>query len=345
MKHIIIKLFFKSMFLCCFGVCFNGFAVSAASIENNRDNYITECKHVFADLELDQSCFPKRSMISYRDYYGLNIPGARHCYGTFKSMEYNIVWQVFSPTNPKATVFLLHGYLDHSGTLKKMIHFLVNNRYAVAVYDMPGHGLSSGDRSSINNFREYTVVLKEFTDLYTKKFQGSVHLIAHSTGAAAGMGYILAGDNKFEKIIFIAPLIRSAKWYVTQTFTFIINPFIDRLPRITRENSADLQFIKFVKNDPLQNRSLTLKWVKSLFLWNKMIENSGGSLKNIVVIQGDIDKTVDWKYNTGFIKKKFPNSEIIMIKNGRHHLLNESLYLRSIVFDKILSVLEMAEAK
>ena len=320
--------------------------------------FITEClpMFVYADnwksinnkknisippLNLSEPCSEHSSFNSYFDFYKLNVPGIKHYFGSFESNGYTIAANIFVPEKYKASVFLLHGYFDHAGILKDIIHFLVQKGLAVAAYDMPGHGLSSGERASIDNFKIYADILNDFVSLYKTKFTGPLHVIAHSTGCAVVMEFILTTDSPlFEKIIFIAPLVRSYAWYLSKTGLFLCNPFCDSVPRIFGKNSSNPDFLQFIKEkDSLQYRKVPFQWVKSLFKWNESFQDYGTSSKNLLVIQGSLDKTVAWKYNLKKIKEKFPKAEVKIIKNGRHHLLNENSEMQKNIFNQILAYL------
>ncbi len=60
----------------------------------------------------------------------------------------------------KGTVFLLHGYLEHSGIYQPIIRELLDQGFSVLTYDLPGHGLSNGSPASIQNFDHYQQVLE-----------------------------------------------------------------------------------------------------------------------------------------------------------------------------------------
>ena len=51
-----------------------------------------------------------------------------------------------------------------------------------------------------------------------------------------------------------------------------------------------------------------------------------------LVIQGDQDTTVDWRWNLARIRETFPAAEIRILQGARHHLVNESPELRAQVF-------------
>ena len=325
--------FYLILFILFFTGCFSS-PVYAENWQNiNKSGFV----HI-PPLDLDVPCFENGAFQSYFNFYNLNIPTAKHYFGSFKSNGYIIAANIFIPEKHKATIFLLHGYFDHTGILKDTIHFFVKKGYAVATYDMPGHGLSSGERASIADFRVYSSILDDFITLCRSRIPSPFHSIAHSTGCSAVIDLILtAEDVPFDKVILIAPLVRSYGWYLSKTGIFLCSPFLKTIPRLFRTNSSNSHFLQFVKNkDPLQYKRVPLQWPKALFKWNESIQDYKVSSKKILIIQGKLDKIVAWKYNFKILKQKFPNLKIKMIKNGRHHLLNEKDVLQKKIFNIIL---------
>ena len=51
--------------------------------------------------------------------------------------------------------------------------------------------------------------------------------------------------------------------------------------------------------------------------------------RELLIIQGDADKTVDWRYNLRQLARLFPAAEVFHLAGGRHHLANESADLRA----------------
>jgi len=83
-----------------------------------------------------------------------------------------------------------------------------------------------------------------------------------------------------------------------------------------------------------------MKWFGALVEWNKRAVGYEPSRLPVKIIQGTADSTVDWKYNMDFVKKKFTNTDISMIANGGHQLINESLPMRAEVLTLIVDYLE-----
>jgi alpha-beta hydrolase superfamily lysophospholipase len=272
----------------------------------------------------------------YFDYYGLEIEGAEHFFGTFSSSNHVLAAHVFKPRKSKSTVIVLHGYYDHTGTLKHLIKNLVEQHYTVAIYDQPGHGLSSGARASIDDFSEYATVWKDFLAICRNNLDGPFHLVAHSMGCLIAADYLLTtGADGLDNIVFISPLIRSVAWKVSGFGLKVSRGTIDQVPRAKRQSSSNDAFNQFMKDDPLQADNVPMAWVTALRKWNEEAGEYETSDKPLTIIQGTRDTVVAWKYNIPFLQSKFTNADPVLIKKGRHHLLNESLPMRDTVLDLI----------
>jgi len=282
----------------------------------------------------------------YFDYYGLDmaadIEGVEHLFGTFESSGWTLAANIYRPKKYKATVVLLHGYLNHTGQFKHLIKHLLERGFAVAVYDMPGHGLSSGERAVIDDFSEYTRTLVDYTKTVGKMVKGPYHLIGFSTGGTVAIDYLLVRKGDFfDRVVLAAPLVRSVAWKSSEAGYKLYRNFADSVPRAKRKNSSDKEFLEFNKyKDVLHCRTVSLKWVKALYDWNDRMETVEPDDRSIAVIQGAKDTTVSYRYNLKFIKRKFPNVTVMMIEDGRHEVFNESKGLRQIVLDGTVGYLE-----
>lgn len=313
--------------------------------DDERETYeVDQVKKELVDLSWETAPEYSPAVHSYFRYYGLNIPEAEHLFGTFSSTDYVLAAHVFRPAKSLGTVLLIHGYYDHAGVLAHIIRDLAKHGYTVAVYDQPGHGLSSGQPATITDFAEYVRVFEDFQQLCQTHLEGPIHLVAHSMGCAIATDYLLTNPppDYVGGIIFLAPLIRSTAWHLASFGLHLAGGTLDRVPRTFRKNSSDEAFLKFMKDDPLQARDVPLQWSRALHAWNDRILKCGSSNLPLKIIQGTQDGTVDWQYNMRFLKEKFPNSAALMIKNGAHQLPNESLPVRKTVLAAIAQHLENA---
>jgi len=274
---------------------------------------------------------------AYRRFYGLPMPDAvRTQLGYFKVAHYRIAAQVWWPEQPpKATFVLLHGYYDHMGLYRHVLEWALGMGFAVLACDLPGHGLSNGAEASIDDFAEYQLVLQGLlAQAGALQLPSPWHLCGQSTGGAILLDYLLTGAPlaALGETILLAPLVRPYAWGRSKLSYQLLSPFVKQIPRRFSANSTDLAFLDFIQRDPLQSRRLPVAWVGALARWVKMIEQAPPSLRSPLIVQGEADLTVDWRYNLKVLQDKFANPEVLLLPEARHHLANESLALRQRYF-------------
>ena len=307
-------------------------AFGRSKLLSDRKDYQVNITNQLKPIQnVDTTQYPD-AVLAYFRYYDL-IPeddSTRHLFGTFDSQNQTLTAHIYIPQDYKATVVLLHGYLNHAGQFKHLIKQLLKENYAVALYDLPGHGLSTGPGGQIDDFAQYTHTLNDFIEIIKLLTKGPYHLIGFSTGGGIAVDYLLNTEKPvFDKVILAAPLIRNSAWKASKAGYEFYSKFSQTVPRMPRKNSSDEKFLKFNRQmDVLHGRAVGLKWVKALHDWNDRIKNLPPVEKPVYVIQGDKDTTVLWKYNAKFLKKKFINVHVEIVKNARHELFNEARDIR-----------------
>ncbi|MDH1008859.1 alpha/beta hydrolase [Pseudomonas nicosulfuronedens] len=277
----------------------------------------------------------------YQHFYGLDLharhPGLQSRLGIFEAGGYQIAAQYWRPVLARGTVVLLHGYYDHMGLYRHVIDWALDMGFAVLACDLPGHGLSGGAVASIGDFAEYQVVLGALLDqAQTLELPQPWHLCGQSTGGAILLDYLLTGAPRPElgRTILLAPLVRPRAWGWSKFSYQLLRPFVDSIPRRFSDNSNDAEFLAFLRDrDPLQPKTLPTAWVGALARWIPRIEAAGHGAQSLLVVQGDADETVDWRYNLKVLEEKFEKIECLLLTGARHHLANESETLRRRYFD------------
>ena len=272
------------------------------------------------------------SMEAFCRFYGIDFR-ARHCrqqLGQIDAGGYRIAIHRFSPRTPRGTLVLVHGYHDHHALYGHLISYLLKRDLNVLCFDLPGHGLSSGIRGSIANFEHYQQVLQQVLSGPTATSQ-PLHLLGQSTGAAIINQHLLQNQPTLEgQVIQLAPLVRPARWPLVRMSHQLLSPWIRAVPRQFTDNSNDPAFLSFLRNrDPLQCRTIEVQWVTAFKHWLGLFltlpPHEGYAP---LIIQGQQDATVDWRYNLRVLRQKFPNSETLLLADARHHLANESESIR-----------------
>ncbi|MBO0366972.1 alpha/beta hydrolase [Pseudomonas shirazensis] len=264
--------------------------------------------------------------LAYQRFYGLDLPVQR-LLGSFEAGGFELVGQAWLPPQPVATLFVLHGYYDHMGLYRHVIEWALSKAFAVVSCDLPGHGLSSGERASISDFGLYQQTLVAlFGQARELELPRPWHLCGQSTGGAIAVDHVLhAGEHSpvDGELILLAPLVRPRAWHWSKLSYRLLRHFVNGIQRQFSENSNDPAFLPFLQADPLQPRRLPTAWVGALMSWVKRIEAAPPSTRRPLIVQGEADGTVDWRYNLKVLKAKFADPQILLLPEARHHLANE----------------------
>lgn len=288
---------------------------------------------------LDLSVYaPLRSPLSdYCHHYGLDLENdmpVRHYCGYFEAAGFRLAAHAFLPEQARGTVFIVHGYLDHAGLYRHLICDCLSRGFAVFIYDLPGHGLSTGERVSIGEFQQYQEVLNEALAIYRHQLPGPLYAIGQSTGGAILMDHVLTARTRgkapaFKKVLLLAPLVRPAQWTQIRFGYWLIRRLKPSVPRVFRANSSDEDFLRFVReDDPLQDRIVPMGWIGALKRWVAYMHTLPACDFPVVLVQGYKDETVDWRYNLRFVQSHFKVERFFNLPEASHQLANEREDLR-----------------
>ncbi len=307
-----------------------------------------ELQHALKPLNFQQLTEIAPVQQRYLHYYQIDFStrfdGLQHHIGSFSAAGYELTAQVFQQPNARGTALLMHGYYDHVGIYGSLIEFCLQQGWNVFAFDLPGHGLSTGERAAISDFDEYDQVfcsaLKQVKMMQQQSDSESeaLHVFGQSTGAAIIINYLLTRqiqqqNSPFASINLLAPLVRPCSWSSAKVLHTLLRPFMKQIKRNFAINSNDIEFLRFIAEyDPLQPLALSVRWVGALKKWVQMIEECESSNLAINIVQGDQDTTVEWRHNMPLLLEKFPQRKLLMIPGGRHHIVNEEVSKRAQVY-------------
>lgn len=282
-----------------------------------RDRYLEDCP----------------AMASYREFYGLTDLCARahHGFGFVNVAGDRICTQYWLPPKAQGTLFVLHGYYDHVGLYARAVEFGLRCGLAVVAFDLPGHGLSDGERAVVDDFAHYTAALSTIFDQCKRlSIPGPNFGLAQSTGCAVLLKYQMdkaswfQAEPTFTAQVFLAPLVRPAGWRYGRWLHWLLNPFIRNLRRTYYDNSHNPDFLARVKVDPLQPNILSLRWLGAMKQWIRQVQDGCSLDVPTLMVQGTEDATVDWHFNIPLLCTRLPRHHIYWLNGGRHQLINES---------------------
>ncbi len=295
-----------------------------------------------SDDDVLQAWVSEPEVQRYLNHYHINfineLDDIQYRFGRHQAGEFDIAFHHWQPMLAKGTVFLVHGYTDNVGTMQHAIRYLLQNQWAVVTFDLPGHGFSSGDQACIHSFDQYREVLFDCLNFFQGKTPAPWHGMGQSTGAMIILNYLgsYPDQDKLDRVLLLAPLIRTYHWRRDRWLFYVVRPFVKSLVRVFSPSSHDEDFLNFVKHhDPLQPRRTPVTWINAMRQWIKKVADLSVQWRQVCVIQGDQDKTVDWNYNTAEVERVFPKTETYIVNGARHQLVNESAAYRSQVFQLV----------
>ncbi|GHC24618.1 hypothetical protein GCM10010082_16550 [Kushneria pakistanensis] len=285
---------------------------------------------------------PTGVMAQYFRHYGLEdlitqVGGIES--GHVQVGEFRLWTQVWTPQEGalRGTIVVVHGYFDHLALYGHLLRLLLDAGFRVVLWDLPGHGLSSGERAAIDDFATYTQCLRALLTQIEAKGLMTAPLIGigQSTGAAilATDALERSGHHPWQSLVLLAPLVRPCKWQRSRVMHRLATPFIRSIPRSHRPNTTHLAFTDFLHHkDPLQTDTLPLVWVGAMRDWMSHVRRLPPTDLSTLILQGEQDATVDWRWNLGVLRRLLPAAHIVYHQDARHHLVNESPDIRQTLF-------------
>ncbi len=122
-----------------------------------------------------------------------------------------LYWQAWLPSNPKATVAIVHGAGEHSGRYEHVAARLAEASYAVYAHEHRGHGRSEGRRATIDSLDNAVADLRSFLALCRPREPGRpLYVLGHSMGGCISLAYACRHQEEIDGLILSSPLASSA---------------------------------------------------------------------------------------------------------------------------------------
>ena len=278
---------------------------------------------------------PTGELEGFCRYYDIDfeerLDGVQHLIGTVTSGAFKVAVHQWVSESATRNLLVVHGFLDHTGLFSHLIEYGLQHNCNVVCFDLPGHGLSTGEPTAIDDFGQYSQAIADVLAAVSVP-ELPWWSMAQSTGCAALMDFASKYPWPFSATVLLAPLIRPAAWNRMWVSHALVNRFIKTVKRTFVVNSGDADFLEFLRSDPLQSRRISVKWVGALRRWLANLEYQDLGVGPVLVLQGDADGTVDWRYNMAHITALFPGSEVEYIAGAGHQLANETEQIRGQYF-------------
>lgn len=242
---------------------------------------------------------------------------------------YSQCWQ--PKDKPKATVCLLHGHGEHSGRYIHMAKFLTDSGFAVAAFDLRGHGKSQGQRGY---FPGYKTLLGDIT-LFFKEVKKHVakapfFLYGQSLGGNLAINYTLRYEPRIEGTIASAPMLRTAfkppiwKTLLGKTM-YTIWPTLSLSSGVDLYSlSRDTTVVHSRLNDTLCHDRLTPRFIAAFKAGEWALRNTERLDIPLLLMHGDADRITSFQASCDFVQNA-GSLCTLKVWEGYYHALHEEI--------------------
>lgn len=268
---------------------------------------------------------PVAELARYLDTERLAIEPSVHRMGTTRSGPSEIACHTWLVPQSRGTIFLVHGFYNHSGTWSPHIQRWISQGFSVVSFDLPGHGLSDGRRMDIDSMAEYTHALESVEDSMRTRAPMPWVLVGHSLGGGVVLDRATKSNYPYAQSVLLAPLLHYTSWTkvgIALPFVGLTTDHVSRGRKVA--SSSDSAFLKILLQDPLEGWQTGLAWLRAIRRWNEGLDTAKWATSRWVMLQGDLDATVDFRYQERWFGEHFPDLTTLRFPNARHHLHNEA---------------------
>lgn len=218
-------------------------------------------------------------------------------------------------------VILIHGLAEHKGRYKEFINSLLENSISVFALDLCGHGESSGTHGDIENFNQYLDDCISFIKYIKKKYPHlKLIIFGHSLGGLIATKCSIQ-NICVDGLILSSPLLIQP--WMTKILFLIPVQLLGNI-KIKKRFSESTEMLKYNRNDPLACQYLTLRLLKSVFIYG--LFNIEKTLYNlsipVLIMGGKFDNLLNSnKFKNVLNKINSNDKRLIIYENSRHRVV------------------------
>lgn len=167
--------------------------------------------------------------------------------------------------SPKAFIALIHGLGDHTSRFAHVGKAMTEAGYAMAGFDLRGHGRSGGPRGHVSSLDAYMQDIRQFFQLMTQRYPRIPHfLYGHSLGGLLALTYAIQYGAGLRGVIVTGAGLRDslqkqkAKLALVKMLAPILPEMTVQSGLVIASLSRDPEVVEAYRNDPLVHYNITL---------------------------------------------------------------------------------------
>ena len=246
-----------------------------------------------------------------------------------------------SGTKPKGIVLIVHGFNSHSEYYQNFADNLSQNDYEVYAIDLPGRGLSDGERYYIDDYKEIIEDIDQLVSIATAPYPTlPLFLFGHSAGGVFASVYAQLHQAKLEGLIcesfaFHLPAPRFA--LATIKFLSRVIPHVRLIKLNNSDFSRDKSVVYKMDHDPLlANEKQPIKTMQQLLLASEYLKTKMSDIHlPLLILHGTADKATLPSGSEYFMENASSADKQLKLYEGHYHDLLNDKY-NGIIFRDIL---------
>ncbi len=168
-------------------------------------------------------------------------PGATHSQALFEASDgAQLYRQSWKPRGaPRAALVIQHGLKSHSGDYAAFAQSLAARGFAVYAADLRGHGHSSGQRATLDDFDQLVGDLQQTVTLARREVPQPrpVFLMGHSVGGALSALYAEQHGAELSGLVLLAPALRVDRMPIEAAATPFVGTLLPNAPLVDVPNA------------------------------------------------------------------------------------------------------------
>ena len=198
----------------------------------------------------------------------------------------------------RGVLVLLHGLGEHTGRYEAVGRRLAESHYALAGFDMRGHGLSAGPRGHTPGYDVLLDDVSEFVDQVRLRFARSpLFLYGHSLGGNLALNFAMRRSPEIQGVIATSPWLRvafeppPAKLLLARVLDWMAPAFTQEWGLETEALSHDVQTVDGYDVDPLVHGRISARLYLTVAAAGRWaLEHAGSFPLPLLLMHGSADQ-------------------------------------------------------
>ena len=246
---------------------------------------------------------------------------------------YYKIWQ--PEETPQGVMAIVHGAGEHIDRYQNFVDLLVPAGYALAGYDLRGHGRSEGLRGHINSWDEYRDDQERFLKLARELFPGSpITLYGHSMGSLIALDYLQHNSQGLSSAIisgtalFPKDAAPPSQVMIAKILTGIVPRYTLKMKLEGASLSRDPNVARGYMEDPLVFWDRTVRWgAEGLKTIDRIKSRVDKIDLPVLFLHGECDPLVSVEGARQFFEQiRHPDKTLHVYPDCLHEPHNELIY-------------------